>query len=202
MAPNSLIIIYCRKCKKRCRGKVGLTQHLHLKPECHSVVPKTEVFLYSEDPIKAKATASKIRRLTNNQSPGHNPSEDNDLPPGPVDTFPAVPSDESFDDDDSSADNINSLVHHVEQVHVHQPDEENELRKYLSSIPEDEHDPTDLTELGTCTFSSPPVTLDSNNPNLVEPQSPAQGTKDYSLIPCPDFVAVDSPQISRTTPRR
>ena len=198
MAPNSLIIIYCRKCKKRCRGKVGLTQHLRLKPECRSVVPKTEVFLYSEDPIKAKATASKIRRLTNNQSPGHNPSEDNDLPPGPVDTFPAVPSDESFDDDDSSADNINSLVHHVEQVHVYQPDEENDL----SSIPEDEHDPTDLTELGTCTFSSPPVTLDSNNPNLVEPQSPAQGTKNYSLIPCPDFVAVESPQISRTTPRR
>ena len=107
--------------------------------------------------------------MTNNQSPGHNPDKDNDLPPGPVDTFPAVPSDASFDDDDSSSKIINSLVDHVEQVHVYQPDKENELRKYLSSIPKDEQEPTDLTELGTSISPLPKVTLDSNNPNLVEP---------------------------------
>ena len=36
------------------------SQHLKKSPLCCAVVPKTEVILYSEDPIKAKETASKF----------------------------------------------------------------------------------------------------------------------------------------------
>ena len=81
----------------------------------------------------------------NNQSQSHKPDdEDDEQPlPVPVDTYSPLAYDASVDDS-TTGDISHSLAHHVEQVHVYKPDEENELQKHLSAIPEEKHDPMEI----------------------------------------------------------
>ena len=95
-----------------------------------------------------------------NQSQTHKPREDDELP-APVDTYSPLASDASVDES-SNGDLSHLLADHVEQVHVYEPDEENDLRKYLSAIPEEEHDPLDITELGVHRPPSPDIPSELN----------------------------------------
>ena len=81
--------------------------------------------------------------MNKSQSQSHKPSQDDELP-APVDTYSPLASDVSVDES-TNGDISPLLADHVEQVHVYEPDEENDLRKYLSAIPEEEHDPMDIT---------------------------------------------------------
>ena len=121
-----------------------------------------------------------------NQSQTHKPCEDDKLPaPVDTDTYCHFASDASVDES-SNGDIIPLLADHVEQVHVYEPDEENDLRKYLSAIPEDEHDPMDITELGVHRPPSPDIPSELNRTNAGEDLSPVKACNGYSFIPCPD----------------